>query len=159
MVTLPEGRGRYVGGREMAKDVAERELDQAGFRISNLGDPRSAGDATRTDNATTPKPNAGTGSAGTSYLAAAADHVHPAADAMSDGSAIITLDDPSQQSVTFASRAFTSRQVSWSMMARSGRRCLRTSLESRRRATRRFSPGTLIHCVVLYRRMPTYFSS
>ena len=35
----------------MAKDVAQREIDQSGFRISNLGDPQATGDATKTDNA------------------------------------------------------------------------------------------------------------
>ena len=28
----------------MSKDVAQRDLDQAGFRISNLGTPTAAGD-------------------------------------------------------------------------------------------------------------------
>jgi hypothetical protein len=63
----------------MAKDVAQRELDQGGFRISNLGDPQSQGDATKTDNTTVPLANATTGSAGQSVLAAPADHVHPIA--------------------------------------------------------------------------------
>jgi hypothetical protein len=63
----------------MAKDVAQRELDQGGFRISNVGDPQSPGDATKTDNATVPLANATTGFAGQSLLAAPADHVHPVA--------------------------------------------------------------------------------
>jgi len=50
----------------MSKDVAQRELDQAGFRISNLGTPTAAGDATKTDNAVIPLANAGTGSPGSS---------------------------------------------------------------------------------------------
>jgi hypothetical protein len=81
----------------MARDVAQRELDQAGFRISNLGTPTAAGDATRTDNATVPRASAGGGAAGASLLAAPADHVHPA-----DGtaSAVVSVDDPSCQSVT-----------------------------------------------------------
>jgi hypothetical protein len=82
----------------MSKDVAQRELDQAGFRISNLGTPTAAGDATKTDNATVPHASSGTGSPGTSLLAAAADHVHPAAAASSSYSAI--LSDPSEQSQT-----------------------------------------------------------
>jgi hypothetical protein len=53
-------------------------IDLTGFRISNLGTPTAAGDATKTDNATVPHPSSGTGSAGTSLLAAPADHVHPA---------------------------------------------------------------------------------
>ncbi len=63
----------------MAKDVAQRELDQSGFRISNIGDPQSRGDATKTDNTTVPLANATTGFAGQSVLAAPADHVHPIA--------------------------------------------------------------------------------
>src|SRR5438270_4162750 len=63
----------------MAKDVAQRELDQSGFRISNLGSPQSPGDATKTDNTTVPLANATTGSSGQSFLAAPADHVHPIA--------------------------------------------------------------------------------
>ena len=61
----------------MSKDIAQRELDQAGFRISNLGAPTAADDATKTDNTTVPHANAGTGSPGVSLLAAPADHVHP----------------------------------------------------------------------------------
>jgi hypothetical protein len=81
----------------MAKDVAQRELDQAGFRISNLGTPTAAGDATKTDNAAVPLANAGTGSPGSSLLAAPADHVHPAA-AGAGSSYAITFSDPSEQS-------------------------------------------------------------
>src|SRR3954468_13452737 len=61
----------------MAKDVAQRETDLAGFRISNLGNPAAAGDATKTDNLTPPLAGRRNGSAGTSLLAAAADHIHP----------------------------------------------------------------------------------
>jgi hypothetical protein len=61
-----------------AEDVLERPLDAAGKRIRNLGDPTVAKDATFTDTATVPKADAGTGSPGTSLLAAPADHVHPA---------------------------------------------------------------------------------
>jgi len=63
----------------MANDVAQRNLDQNGHLISNLGDPHAAGDATKTDNATVPLANATVGFAGQSLLAAPADHVHPIA--------------------------------------------------------------------------------
>ena len=43
----------------MARDIAQRELDQGGFKISNLGNPTAPGDATKTDNTTVPLPNAG----------------------------------------------------------------------------------------------------
>jgi hypothetical protein len=62
----------------MARDIAQRELDQSGFRILKIGDPQAPGDATKTDNASVPQANAVTGSAGQSLLAAPADHVHPA---------------------------------------------------------------------------------
>jgi hypothetical protein len=80
----------------MAKDIAQRELDQAGFRISNLGNPTAAGDATRTDNTTVPSPNAGSGAPGTSLLASPADHVHPAAQGA--GGVFLTFSDVSEQS-------------------------------------------------------------
>src|SRR5204863_3062985 len=80
----------------MARDVAQRDLDQAGHRISNLGAPTTAGDATTTDIATVPRANSGTGAPGTSLLAAPADHVHPATPGA--GSFAVTLSDPSEQS-------------------------------------------------------------
>jgi len=80
----------------MSKDVAQRELDQANFKISNLGTPTAAGDATKTDNTTVPLANAGTGSPGTSLLAAPVDHVHPSAAGSSAYSAMVS--DPSEQS-------------------------------------------------------------
>jgi hypothetical protein len=58
-------------------DVAQRDLDQAGFRILNLSDPKAPGDATKTDNTTVPLANGVTGIPGQSLLAAPADHVHP----------------------------------------------------------------------------------
>lgn len=62
----------------MAKDVAQRLLDLAGLRISNLGTPTEAGDATRTDNVQAPLPASRRNvAAGTSLLASPADHVHP----------------------------------------------------------------------------------
>jgi hypothetical protein len=81
----------------MARDIAQRELDQAGFKIGNLGTPISPGDATKTDNTSMPKPAAGSGSPGTSFLAAPADHVHPAAPGQQ---AFVRLSDPTLQSVT-----------------------------------------------------------
>jgi hypothetical protein len=80
----------------MSKDVAQRELDQAGFKISNLGTPTAAGDATKTDNTTVPLANSGSGSPGNSFLAAPVDHVHPAAAGSSAHSAMVS--DPSEQS-------------------------------------------------------------
>jgi len=82
----------------MARDVAQRDLDQAGHRISNLGAPTTAGDATKTDNTTVPLASSGAGSPGTSLLAAPADHVHPAAPGTSTFS--LTLTDQSEQSQT-----------------------------------------------------------
>lgn len=61
----------------MSKDVAQREMDLAGFRISNLGTPTTAGDATTTDNVHVPLASRRNASAGVSILAAAADHIHP----------------------------------------------------------------------------------
>ena len=61
----------------MSRDVAQRDLDQSGFRISNLGSPQAAGDATQTDNTTLPQPASGSGTPGASLLASPADHVHP----------------------------------------------------------------------------------
>jgi len=62
----------------MAKDVAQRELDLATFRISNLGAPTKVGDATRVDPTFVPLASAGSGTPGESFEAAAKDHVHPA---------------------------------------------------------------------------------
>jgi len=61
----------------MSKDVAQREFDLAGFRITNLGNPTAAGDATKTDNAQIPLAGRRNGAAGASLLAAAAEHIHP----------------------------------------------------------------------------------
>ena len=43
----------------MAKDIAQRDLDQAGHQISNIGDPKRAGDATKVDTESIPKANVG----------------------------------------------------------------------------------------------------
>ncbi len=80
----------------MSRDVAQRDLDQANFRIANLGAPTTAGDATKTDNSTVPLASAGTGSPGTSLLAAPADHVHPSTASGSSFAAVVS--DPSEQS-------------------------------------------------------------
>ena len=82
----------------MARDVAQRDLDQAGHRISNLGAPTNTGDATTTDNTPVPLASSGAGAPGTSLLAAPADHVHPAAPGA--GSFAVTLSDASEQSQT-----------------------------------------------------------
>lgn len=63
----------------MARDIAQRDLDQGGFRILKVGDPQAPGDITKTDNTSVPLANALTGSPGQSLLAAPADHVHPIA--------------------------------------------------------------------------------
>jgi hypothetical protein len=59
-----------------AADVLQRILDAAGNRIANIGTPTTAGDATKTDNSTAPADPAAAAAAGTSLLAAPADHVH-----------------------------------------------------------------------------------
>ncbi|HVT61988.1 MAG TPA: hypothetical protein VHD33_00670 [Legionellaceae bacterium] len=59
-------------------DVLQRLLDANGNRIANIGAPTTANDATHTDNTTNPSNPAAAASAGTSLLAAPADHVHQA---------------------------------------------------------------------------------
>jgi hypothetical protein len=61
----------------MVRDVLLRELDAGGNAVKSLGTPAAPKDATFTDNTTVPKAAAGSGSPGTSLLAAPADHVHP----------------------------------------------------------------------------------
>ena len=80
----------------MIRDVAERELDQAGHRISNLGEPKTEGDATKTDNVSTPKPSSGAGSPGKSFLAAPADHVHPGTSG-AGGQTVVAIADHTEQ--------------------------------------------------------------
>jgi hypothetical protein len=80
----------------MAKDVAQRALDQAGFKISNLGTPTDPNDATKTDNTTVPQANATVGLAGQSLLAAPADHVHPLAS--NHFPYVLSFSDPTEQS-------------------------------------------------------------
>lgn len=57
-------------------DEAQRQLDMAALRISNLGTPTTANDATFTDNTTAPANPAAAASAGASFQAAPANHVH-----------------------------------------------------------------------------------
>jgi hypothetical protein len=51
----------------------------AGNRLVNLGRPQNPGDGTTVDRTSVPQPASGAGFAGSSLLAAPADHVHPAA--------------------------------------------------------------------------------
>jgi hypothetical protein len=60
----------------MIRDVLQHAVDAAGNQVKNLGAPTEAGDATFTENVTSPAPIGATASPGASRLAAAADHVH-----------------------------------------------------------------------------------
>lgn len=60
----------------MAQDEAQRILSMENNRITNLGTPTAANDATKTDNTTAPADPAATASAGSSFLASPANHVH-----------------------------------------------------------------------------------
>jgi hypothetical protein len=60
----------------MAVDELQRQLDAGANRISNLGNPTAADDATKTDNTTAPANPAAAASAGSSFKAAPANHVH-----------------------------------------------------------------------------------
>lgn len=91
----------------MAKDVAQRDRDLAGFRIGNVADPMAEGDLTKVDGRSTPRANSGGGSPGTSFLAAAADHVHPAVGGAA--APLVTFDDPTQQSMTGQSEEVVSQ--------------------------------------------------
>jgi hypothetical protein len=86
------------GDEIMSRDVAQRDLDMAGFHLLNLGPPQTAQDATHVDPTTVPLPPSGTGSPGTSFLAAAADHVHPAQPGTGSAAQVTTLTDESLQS-------------------------------------------------------------
>src|ERR1022692_2226438 len=59
-------------------DVLQRLIDANSNRIANVGTPTTASDATITDNATSPQNPAAAASAGASFLAAPANHVHQA---------------------------------------------------------------------------------
>lgn len=86
------------GGDTMSKDVAQRDLDMAGFHIQNVGDPQAPNDATHVDRQSVPLPDSGTGSPGQSFLAAAADHVHPAGSGATPP--VETLSDDSLQATS-----------------------------------------------------------
>lgn len=62
----------------MAADLLQKQLDANSQRISGLGNPTTANDATFTDNATAPSNPTATASSGSSFKAAPADHVHQA---------------------------------------------------------------------------------
>ena len=63
----------------MAKDVARRELDQGGFRISNLGDPQSPRRCNQDGQHDRSAGECHDGIGWQSVFAAPADHVHPIA--------------------------------------------------------------------------------
>ena len=86
------------GDEIMSRDVAQRDLDMAGFHLLNLGPPQSAQDATHVDPTAVPLPANGTGSPGTSFLAAPADHVHPAQPGTGSAAQMTTLTDDGLQS-------------------------------------------------------------
>ncbi len=76
----------------MAEELLRAPLNAANHRVRGLGAPAATKDATYTDNTTLPQP-AGTASPGSSFLAAPADHVHPAA--TTDYDAILFADPAS----------------------------------------------------------------
>lgn len=61
-----------------ASDALLNPLDAQSNQINNLGAPAANGDATYVDVVTIPPADSGSGSNGTSFLAARADHYHPA---------------------------------------------------------------------------------
>lgn len=73
------------------KDVALRDLDMAGFRIVNLGEPKEEGEFTTVDHDSLPMRASGKGSPGKSFLAAAADHVHPAGEGGGEVELLVTV--------------------------------------------------------------------
>jgi hypothetical protein len=85
--------GQKGGG---ATQTVTAQQDMNSFRISSLGDPEEADDATKTDNVSAPLPAEGTGNAGKSLLAAPADHVHPAV----SGPAILQMGNDRELEVT-----------------------------------------------------------
>jgi hypothetical protein len=88
------------GDQAMSRDVAQRDLDMAGFRVLNVGNPQNPTDATHVDTSSTPLAASGAGSPGRSLLAAPADHVHPAAPGTGSASQIETLNDDSLQTTS-----------------------------------------------------------
>jgi hypothetical protein len=75
------------------KDVALRDLDMAGFRIVNLGEPKEEGEFTAVDLEAIPKRSSGRGSPGKSLLAAPADHVHPAGEGGGETTVVVTVNE------------------------------------------------------------------
>jgi len=86
------------GDEIMSRDVAQRDLDMAGFHLLNLGPPQSAQDATHVDPTMVPLPASGTGNPGQSFLAAPADHVHPAQPGTGSAAQVTTMTDDGLQS-------------------------------------------------------------
>lgn len=73
-----------------AQNEAQRQLDMQNLRISGLGDPTTANDATKTDNSAAPQDPAAVAAAGASLKAAPANHVHQGAHSVhADGNANI----------------------------------------------------------------------
>lgn len=108
-----------------AIDEAQRQLDMSNFRISTLGDPTTANDATKTDNSTAPANPAAVASAGASFKAAPANHVHQGVhSAHADGNANIYGDvrlvsgsgitlSQSGQDITVAASGGSVNKVTW----------------------------------------------
>lgn len=109
----------------MAQDEAQRQLDMQNFRISSLGDPTTANDATKTDNSAAPADPAAVAAAGASLKAAPANHVHQGvhslhADANANiygdvrlvGGTGITLGQ-SGQDITIATTGGTTSKINW----------------------------------------------
>lgn len=108
-----------------AIDKLQRQLDANALRISNLGTPTTAGDATKTDNSTAPADPAGAAAAGASLLAAPVNHVHRGVASvlvngagstygnvnLKDGAGIsVTV---SGQDVTFTASSSTVNKITW----------------------------------------------
>lgn len=108
-----------------AIDQLQRQLDANGLRISNLGTPTTALDATYTDLSTNPANPAAAASPGTSKLAAPADHVHQGVHSLhSDGNANIYGDarlvsgagitlSQSGNDITITANSNTVNKVTW----------------------------------------------
>jgi hypothetical protein len=108
-----------------AIDEAQRQLEMSNFRISGLGDPTTANDATKTDNSTGPANPAAAASAGTSLKAAPADHVHQGVHSLhADGNANIYGDarlvsgsgitlTQSGQDITVATSGGLTNKITW----------------------------------------------
>jgi hypothetical protein len=91
----------------MSRDVAQRDLDLAGFRILGVGDPKEPGEVTKTDNATVPQANSVNPTAGQSLLAAPADHIHPIAS--NHFPYVLGFSDPTEQSQSGSDEALVAQ--------------------------------------------------